>query len=142
MVESWLRRNGVAVSDKATMTEHFVRHGNHLIWTVIIHDPTYLTEDFIRNRDYIYSTTNQIGAYPCESVVEIVRPRGYIPHHFMGENPFLKEYAINHRIPFEAAMGGAETMYPEYKKVIKTLPLPPEKKGKNDFIDQLFRSRQ
>ena len=143
LVESWLRRNGVAVSDKATVTEHFVRHGNHLIWTVIIHDPTYLEEDYIRNRDYIYSTTSQIGAYPCESVVEIVRPRGYIPNHFMGQNPFLKEYAINHRIPFEAAMGGAETMYPEYMKEIKKLPPPPKKEGgKNDFIDQLFRSRQ
>ena len=61
----------------------------------------------------------------------------------MGENPFLKEYAINHRIPFEAAMGGAKTMYPEYMDEIKQMPAPPAKEGgKSDFVDQLFRSRQ
>jgi len=141
--EGWLRRNGVDRSDKATVTEYFVRHGDHLIWTVVIHDPTYLDADFVRNRDYLYSDTNQIGAYPCESVVEIVRPKGYIPHHFMGDNPFLKEYAINHRIPFEAAMGGAKTMYPEYMKEIRKMPLPPPpKKGEGDTTNSLFGGRQ
>ena len=140
--EGWLRRNGVDRSDKATVTEHFVRHGNHLIWTVIVHDPTYLEEDFVRNRDYKYSTKNQIGPYACESVVEVVRPKGYIPNHFMGHNPFLKEYAVNHRIPFEAAMGGAKTMYPEYMKVIRALPLPPPPKGKGDTTNSLFGGRR
>jgi hypothetical protein len=41
-----------------------------------------------------------------------------------GENAFLIEYARNHGIPFEAAMGGAETMYPEYMDRIEQLPPP------------------
>ncbi len=33
-----------------------------------------------------------------------------------GENPFLHEFADKYKIPLDAALGGAETMYPEYKK--------------------------
>src|SRR5690606_10395308 len=49
--EGWLRRNGVARSDRATVTEHFIRHGNHLTWSVYVQDPAYLEEPFFRNRD-------------------------------------------------------------------------------------------
>lgn len=123
--EGWLRRNGVARSDRATVTEHFIRHGNYLNWTVVVTDPVYLEEPFIRNRDYTYSTDQQIMPYTCESVVEMDRPSGYIPHHLPGTNSFLMEFAVNHGIPFEAAMGGARTMYPEYRKKYRTLEPPP-----------------
>lgn len=123
--EGWLRRNGVARSADATVTEHFVRHGNHLTWSVYVQDPAYLEEPFFRNRDYTLSATSRIGAYPCESVVETVVPEDRFPHYLPGENPFIEEYAQRHGIPVEAAMGGAETMYPEYKEVIEELPVPP-----------------
>ena len=35
----WLQRNGVAHSDRATMTERFIRHGNHLTVVSIVDDP-------------------------------------------------------------------------------------------------------
>jgi hypothetical protein len=122
--EGWLRRNGVARSDSATVTEHFIRHGNHLTWSVFVQDPKYLEEPFFRNRDYTYAETGSFGAYPCESVVEVVLPEHYFPHYLPGENPYLIEYARNHHIPSEAAMGGAATMYPEYRKKMATLPQP------------------
>ena len=50
--------------------------------------------------------------------------QGYFPHYLPGENPFLIEYARNHKIPSEAAMGGAKTMYPEYRKRMAELPPP------------------
>ena len=124
--EGWLRRNGVARSDKATVTEYFIRHGDWLNWTVIIDDPVYLEEPFIRNRDYRYNIDSQLGTYPCTPVVEMVREPGYIPHHLPGQNPDLRLYSENHGIPFEAAMGGAETMYPEYTEVMRELPAPGE----------------
>jgi len=123
--EGWLRRNGVARSDEARVTEHFIRHGNHLTWNVFVEDPLYLEEPFFRNRDYTLSVAGRIGAYPCESVVEVVLPDNYFPHYLPGQNPFLIEFARNHGIPFEAAMGGAETMYPEYMEKVEELPLPP-----------------
>jgi hypothetical protein len=123
--EGWLRRNGVARSDSATVTEYFVRHGNHLTWSVFVQDPKYLEEPFFRNRDYVMAETGSIGAYPCESVVEVILPEeGYFPHYLPGQNKFLIEYARNHHIPYEAAMGGAETMYPEYRKKLAQLPQP------------------
>ena len=42
-----------------------------------------------------------------------------MPHYLPGENPFLHEYADKFKIPLEAALGGAETMYPEYQAKLK-----------------------
>ncbi len=124
--EGWLRRNGVARSDQAIVTEYFIRHGNILTWTVIVDDPIYLEEPFIRNRSYNYSTEAQLLTYPCESVVEIVHEPDYIPHYLPGQNPDLFEFADINNIPYQATMGGAATMYPEYRKVARDLPLPSE----------------
>ena len=52
---------------------------------------------------------------------EVIRAKGVIPHHLPGTNPFLGEYPAAHGVPPEAARGGAETMYPEYRKKIRGL---------------------
>jgi hypothetical protein len=116
--EGWTRRNGLTRSDKATVTEHFIRHDNHMTLVTIVNDPAYYTEPVIRSRDYEYEIGGDIGPYPCEPVEEIIRPKGAIPHHLPGTNPFLGEYPAAHGVPPEAARGGAETMYPEYRKKI------------------------
>jgi len=113
--EGWIRRNGVPRSDRAVVSEHFIRHGDHLTWVTVIKDPAYLTETMIRSRDYIHNVATRIAPYPCESVEEIVRPKNVIPHHLPGTNTFLKEYQQNHGIGAEGALGGAETLYPEYR---------------------------
>jgi hypothetical protein len=113
--EGWIRRNGVPRSEKGTLTEHFIRHGNYLTLVTIVNDPAYLTEPFIRTTDFVLDPTQQIEPYPCESVVEIERPKGTVPHHLPGTNPFLSEFPARHGLPAEAARGGAETMYPEYR---------------------------
>jgi hypothetical protein len=41
---SYLRRNGLPRSDKATFTDHWVRHGNYLTVTTVITDPVFLEE--------------------------------------------------------------------------------------------------
>ena len=50
--QEWIRRNGVPNSEKSTMIEHFIRHGNimtHLVqWT----DPVYLTEPLHAQRRF------------------------------------------------------------------------------------------
>ena len=37
---------------------------------------------------------------------------------------FLKEYQLAHGIPEQAAMGGAETMYPEFRAKAAKMPAP------------------
>jgi len=34
-----------------------------------------------------------------------------VPSYMPGENPFLHEFADKYKIPVDAALGGAETMY-------------------------------
>jgi hypothetical protein len=127
--EGWTRRNGLTRSDKATVTEHLIRHGNDLVLVISVSDPTYYTEPVVRSRNYEYEVGGDIGPYPCEPVEEIIRPYGAIPHHLPGTNPFLAEYAKAHGIPLEAARGGAETMYPEYRKKIAEMMAAESKDG-------------
>jgi len=111
----WIRRNGVPRSDRATLTEHWIRHGDLLTLVSIVNDPVYLTDPFIHTTNFVLDPQSKIGPFPCESVVEIDRPKGYVPHHMPGTNPFLTEFAAKHGLPAEAARGGAETTYPEYR---------------------------
>ncbi len=117
--EGWIRRNGIPRSENATITEHLFRHDDHLTVMVIIDDPDYLTEPFVRTTDFVYDSRQQIAPYPCESVVEVPRPRGTVPNHLPGDNKFLAEFANRFHVPFAATRGGAETMYPEYEKTLK-----------------------
>ena len=120
MKEGWVRRNGLPVSDQATLVEHFIRHGNIFTHVSIVTDPNYLTEPLIKTQDFNQVIPEgQNWVYPCSPVVEIVRPRGAVPHYLPGQNPFLHEYADKFNIPLEAALGGAETMYPEYQAKLK-----------------------
>jgi cyclase len=114
----WVRRNGVVMSDHATMTEHFIRHGDVLTHVMILHDPAYLTEPLIKTEDFILNlhASGASWVYHCRSVVEITsRPAGEVPHYLPGENPFIQEFANKFGVPVNAALGGVETMYPEYR---------------------------
>jgi hypothetical protein len=120
----WIRRNGIPRSDQATVTEHLVRHGDYLTWIVVIDDPVYLTEPFIRTTNFVWDPHQLIAPYPCQIVVEVDRPEGAVPHHLPGTNTFLEEFPAKYGIPAEAARGGAATMYPEYVLKLSVLPVP------------------
>ena len=122
----WIRRNGVPRSDRATVTEHWIRHDDHLTIVTVVNDPVYLTEPFVRSTDFILDLHQQIDPYPCESVEEVAREKGAVPHHLPGTNPYLNEFAQRNHVPEAAARGGAATMYPEYMRNVKVTsnPLP------------------
>jgi hypothetical protein len=120
----WIRRNGIPRSEKATLIEYWTRHGRFLTLTGVINDPTWLTESFVRSTNWELDPDQVIAPYPCEAVVEIERPKGQVPHHLPGTNTFLKEFPANTGVPEQAARGGAETMYPEYRDKLKTMPIP------------------
>jgi hypothetical protein len=126
MKEGWLRRNGLARSDKSHMTEFFVRHGDYFTLVTIVHDPVYLTEPLIRTSNWILDPGYHPIASTCVPAVEIDHPKGWVAYHLPGQNPYLNEYGEKYGIPLEATRGGAETMYPEYQKKMATLPVPPK----------------
>ena len=108
----WIRRNGVPRSDRATLTEHWVRHGDGLTLVSIVHDPVYLTEPFVRSTDFEFDLHQKIDPYPCEAVEEVPREQGYVPHYLPGTNPFLNEFPTAHKVS-GPERGGAATMYPD-----------------------------
>ncbi len=123
----YIRRNGAPSSDEATITMHFRRHGDLLTLTVFMVDPVYLTEPYIITRSYdLTPNPVAIGGPPCIVGDEGV-PEGRVPHYLPGQNPMLNEMTRLYGIPEEAAMGGAETMYPEFRDKIKDKFVLPDK---------------
>ncbi len=119
--ESRTRRNGIEHSDEAELLEFLTRHGDYLTFISILNDPHSLDEPYIHTRHFVLDTNQVIRPYPCRGAVEIDRPQGVVPHHHLGENPFLTQFQKNHGIPAEAALGGAPTMYPEYRDRLRRL---------------------
>src|SRR5579872_3458400 len=127
--QGWIRRDGLPSSDRITLVEHFIRHEDHLTHVTVVTDPDYLTEPLIKSQDFTLNISEAgIGAggitggwlYPCEYVEEIPgRSVDHVPSYMPGENPFVAEFAERHKVPVAAAMGGAETMYPEYRSRLK-----------------------
>src|SRR5690349_17587154 len=120
--QGWVRRDGLPESDQATLVEHFIRHGERMTHVSIITDPIYLTEPLVKTQDFTLNLQEgQNWLYPCEYVEEVAgRPKGAVPNYLPGQNPFINEYADKYHIPVEAALGGAETMYPEYRLKLKS----------------------
>ncbi len=116
-----IRWNGIMSSDQATMSTHFLRHGNSMTVVVILYDPVYLTEPLIHDVHFVYAPQQVLGPYPCEPFDVGDLPKGVIPSHMPGTNPFLNEFPARYGIPPEAARGGAETMYPEFIAKMKTM---------------------
>lgn len=119
--EGWLRRNGLPRSDKSTLIEYFIRHGNYLTLVSLVKDPVYLTEPFVRTSNWVFDPGLRLSPFTCTPTVEIDRPRGQIPHHLPGTNRFLTEFAEQQGLPAEATRGGAETMYPDYLSRVRAL---------------------
>jgi hypothetical protein len=121
--QNWIRRNGVPQSDRATMTDHFIRNGDMLTHISVTHDPVYLTEALVKSENYMLSPRElpqTAWLWVCQPVVEIAdRPEGEVPAYMPGENPFMDEFRKRHNLPEAATRGGAETMYPEFAQKMK-----------------------
>ena len=110
----WIRRNGLALSDRATMEERFIRHGDVLTHVYMISDPVYLTEPLIKTNGFRLTANGVVDPYPCESVDEVVRASVEVRSHLRGTAHASEEYARKHNLPVEAIRGGAETALPEF----------------------------
>ena len=119
--QGWHRRNGLPSSDLISLVEHFIVHSDQMTHVSVVTDPIYLSEPLVKSEDYVKATNpGNNWLWPCEYVNELpgsdrTRVQSFMP----GENPFLHEFADQKKIPVEAALGGAETMYPEYMKKLK-----------------------
>lgn len=124
--QGWYRRNGVPSSDQMTITEYFIRHDTHLTHVTISKDPVYLSEPWVKTHNYDLMANSEANwLWPCEYVNELPgTPRDRVLSYLPGKNPFLTEFAAKSNIPVEAALGGPETMYPEYREAMKVFKVP------------------
>jgi hypothetical protein len=114
-----LRRNYTPHSDQATMRMRFARHGDLLTLTVRVEDPVYLEGPYYLSRVFqLTGGAPQESGRPCTVAYEGV-PAGAVRHFLPGKNPFLDEMTRLYNLPRQAVLGGAETMYPEYRKKLK-----------------------
>src|SRR5881409_209235 len=115
---NYIRTNGVAMSDQTTLVEHFIRHGDRVTYITVLTDPVYLTEPLVRNSDMRRSVRNpEAWLYACDDGEQILgRPDDQVPNYLFGQNPFLREHADKYHIPLLGALGGPETLYPDYRE--------------------------
>ena len=128
----WIRRNGLPLSDRATMTERFIRHGDLLTHVMMIEDPVYLSEPLVKTNGFAVAPTGTMEPYPCRPAVEVPRQAGEVPHHGIDDVPATREFAERHGIPEDAAAGGAATALPEYMAKLPSLPLVEPKGDPNE----------
>jgi glyoxylase-like metal-dependent hydrolase (beta-lactamase superfamily II) len=131
----FLRRNGVAHSDRARMIEYLVRHEDYLTLVTAVDDPLYLDEPFVRSTDFRLDPRANarlaefggfvnggdgegFGAsdvfYKCAPTDEIAIEHGRVPSYMPGANDSIDMFAQRHGVPLWAALGGSATLYPEF----------------------------
>jgi hypothetical protein len=125
-----IRRNGAPLSDQATMTMHFTRHGDLLTARGVLEDPVYLSEPYVRSRVWQLDPAANFGnglSAPCEPIDELPRAGSgdTFPHYLPGNNPFVDELTRYYNLPQEVVLGGAPTLYPEFRKKLAGYQPPP-----------------
>ncbi|HWG76338.1 MAG TPA: hypothetical protein VN660_06040 [Steroidobacteraceae bacterium] len=126
-----LERVGVPSSNQEVFRMFITRHADLLTITGIIHDPIYLTAPYALAQVFQSTTTADPStpAMHCAPELEDTRlASGYqIAAYLPGQNPAVMYMPQHYGIPLAAAMGGAQTMYPEYRKVLQKEYKPPTK---------------
>ncbi len=127
--EAYIRRSGAMRSDQAIVRTRWRRMGNYLQATSILYDPVFEAEPYVRTTMmWVFDPALVLAPYPCEEATEIAVPRGSVPHYLPGQsvlpswNPKITD---KYGTPYEARLGGPETMYPEYIAKMKTLGTAP-----------------
>jgi len=97
-------------------------------------DPIYLTEPHVVSRVWEFDPRASQGPLrdTCNVGVEIpsLEDTGEVPHYLPGQNPEEDFMVRTYNIPKEAAMGFAHTLYPEYRKTLRSVYKPPESCGR------------
>ncbi len=128
-----LRRNGPITSDDAVMTEYITRHDDILTITMYLYDPVYMEAPHVISRGWVLDEEVSLATYgnACIPVDELPgSSHGDVPHYLPGQNPLLTEFSERYSIPLDAALGGAQTLFPEYRDVLRESYVRPEQCGR------------
>jgi glyoxylase-like metal-dependent hydrolase (beta-lactamase superfamily II) len=126
----YFRRTGIPASDRLTVVEHWMRHGNALSQVTIATDPVYLSEPYIRSQEFVLMERgNTNWLYNCEYVMEVPADKNDVPHYLPGRNPWIGEFSAKHAMPEAGVRGGAETLVPDWRPGAKPAAPRPNANG-------------
>jgi hypothetical protein len=128
--DGFLTRGGVPNSSQEVLRMFFNRHGTLLTITALVSDPVYLTEAYpwaesFRLND-VGGQTGGINGGPgmrClpEEVIEGLSDGYHTSTYLPGKNPLNNYLWQYYGIPQQAALGGAQTMSPDYQKTLRAV---------------------
>lgn len=124
--KGWLRRNGTPSSDQTTMTDYFLRYGDHLTNVTVVNDPVFMSEPMVRSNDYgRVPVDHQAWLYACDDGEQILdRAADYVPHYLFGKQMYAWEFAKKYELPLAASLMGAQSMYPEFAAQARAVTNP------------------
>lgn len=127
--EAYIRRTGLMRSDRTTVRTRWRRIGDYLQATTIMYDPIYLAEPYVRSANmWVNSPERPMAPYPCEEATETVVPRGSVSHFLPGQSPLPgldPDRVDEFETPYEAKLGGASTMLPEFVDAVAVMETNP-----------------
>jgi hypothetical protein len=114
------RRNLAPLTDRATMTVFLFPHGDELTVTGRIVDPYHLSQPYILTRTFERMDGQPLPTVgqPCTQTDEGVA-EGQVVFFPPGQNPNLNYMTQHYGIPLQATLGGAQTLYPQYRRYLK-----------------------
>lgn len=130
MPDGMLYRNGVPHSNQAVLTLYITRHDNLLSITGVVQDPVYLTAPYVLTG--IWVNDPKYRWFDPERKDSTCAPEepgagvNAVPHYLEPPQESLMYATTHYGIPHEAALGGEQTMYPEYAKRIQSQYAPPK----------------
>lgn len=123
-----LTRNGVPASDKEVVTMFMTKVDNVLTVTGVIQDPVFLTAPYVLTNVFSALPNQGFGSAIGASMPATCMPAEEVPSTLNGQvpsyltpdkNPNLNTVTSLYNIPQESALGGKQTMFPEYSDRIK-----------------------
>jgi len=120
--DGYLKRGGPQTSDMYTMTEFITRHDEMLTIVTVVDDPIYMDEPYVQSTTYVIDPNASVAMETCNGSSFAENggtDRHWVPHFLPGQNTGLGEWLQKETwVPREAARGGVQTLYPEYRSVL------------------------
>jgi hypothetical protein len=127
--DGFLDRNGMRTSNQQTISFFLERDDDQLTITALIRDPVYLDGPFPEAKTWKLDSTGRGASNPTGNGTMFCVPAETIAglsdgYHWISQRPWSSSSLTNmtklFAIPQDAALGGVETMYPEYRKHLDT----------------------
>ena len=129
IIDALLTTNGAPSSNQATMTSFISRYDELLVISAVVRDPVHLAAPYAFAQSYQLSArgSSDRPPYHCapEEVIAGVSDGAHTMAYPLQGNPLRDYMRRQYHIPPDAALGGPQTMYPEFRRQLRDEYTPP-----------------